>query len=332
MDENQDKNTIKDVLKQARLVTEVTQKSRLSNNSYDKTDSMQISEQKDSKTGDASTVSANKVEKKQSPSSLPKKLDLQGNINSLNPSLENSSFLNNQIKAERQTPQSKKSIEQVLNSSKTVFHSNKLQVTSQAKTFLAGGFTLFFAFLLIVGAIRPTISDIVRIKSQLRTYKRIATQLDDKIDDIYQLRDVLSQKKATLAYFDIYYPHNLDYSLFISNLEYMTRQEKAKLLSVNYSEHVRNEYVKRFKKKGIKEIVPVVFSITIQGDYNQLITFLKQIEDTPYLPQVITMGYRADQRDQTRTFTLNVLLFRLKKPILKLKSNEDILQYVSSTQ
>ena len=206
----------------------------------------------------------------------------------------------------------------------------KINLTAQSKTFFAGGFTLLFAFLLVIGAIRPTISDIIRIRTQLKRYKEIAVKLDDKIDTIYELKSELDARQRTLAYFDIYYPYNTDYSLFVSNLEYIVKQEKATLLSVTYSEKTKDEYVKRFQKKGIKSLDPIVFTVTIQGDYNQLLAFLKQLEQNPYLPQVISMGYRADKADQKRAFTINILLFRLKKPILSISSKQDIFDYVSS--
>ena len=208
--------------------------------------------------------------------------------------------------------------------------SSLINVNSQTKTFMAGGFTLFFALVLILFAIRPTITDIIRIRHQLKVYQNIAVKLDDKIDNIYNLSDIFDRNKMTLAYFDIYYPRNLDYSLFVANLEYITKDLGTKLMGVSYSEQMGSRYTKDSEKRGINAVVPVVFSITIQGDYNQLVAFLKRLEQTPFLPEILSMNYQASTPEKKQSFTINVLLFRLKTPLTK--TNKDIYEYITGVQ
>ena len=205
-----------------------------------------------------------------------------------------------------------------------------INVNSQAKTFMAGGFTLFFALILVLFAIRPTIADIIRIKRQLKVYQQLAIQLDDKIDTIYNLTNTFDRNKATLAYFDIYYPKNLDYSLFVANLEYICKELGTKLIGVSYSAASGRKFSKDFAKRGINAVEPVVFSITIEGDYNQLVAFLKRIEQTPFLPEVFSMTYQAATPEKKQVFTINVLLFRLKTPITK--TNRDVYEYLTGIQ
>ncbi len=204
----------------------------------------------------------------------------------------------------------------------------KVQFNSQSKTFLAGGFTIFFVFLLVLGAIRPTITDIVRIRNQLKVYKDIATKLDTKIDTIYELKSTFDRNQRTLALFDIYYPSNFDYSLFVANLEYIAKDIGSKLVSVSYSAQVGEAYAKEFGERGVHAVVPVVFTVTIEGDYNQLVSFLKRLEETPFLPEVLSMNYRASTPTKKQTFSINILLFKLKAPIIR--SDKDIYEQLTT--
>ena len=189
--------------------------------------------------------------------------------------------------------------------------------TGQSKSFGMGILTLLFVLLLFFGAIMPTIKDIIRIQKQMQQYNSIAAKLDEKIQKIYATIEQLRQRRVALQRFDVYYPYNLDYSLFVANLQYITNAQNAKLVSVSYSEQIGATYARQFKEAGITAINPVVFTITIEANYEQLLRFLQELESIPYLPQVLRLDYQSREKNDKQTFTVTVLLYRLNTKLYK---------------
>ena len=161
------------------------------------------------------------------------------------------------------------------------------------KTFTFLGVTLILVAVFLMGAIKPTLSTIQRIQSEIKTRESVDRQLQTKLNNIQTLQNVYRSKKTDLEVIDIYFPANTDYSLVLASLEKITARYGFSLNSLSISSE--NSALAGVVYPGM-ELVGI--NLNLSGRPADVTKLLKHLEGLPVVPDIVSVSFSPSEAEE----------------------------------
>lgn len=189
----------------------------------------------------------------------------------------------------------------------------KLVRTSQQKAISTGILTFTLVVVLLFGSLRPTIGTITNATKKLRERKAAYEMLQTHNANLTELKTQQRTQsvKEKLQALDYYFPSDGDFSLFVVNLSEIARTHHLVVESVSFSDRYNNQ-IAEVEELQFEEMRPVTFTVSLQGDPGDLARFISYMENTPFLPKILGVGYSPGQIIKDKTaISVTMLLYQM---------------------
>lgn len=193
-------------------------------------------------------------------------------------------------------------------------YSAKPQVKKGVEVMLSAVLVAFFALF----ALRPTISTIADLWSQIKTQKEISARLDEKISSLQKAKQIFTQEKANIALLDQSLPKKSQPIQFLQQVEgYIAKADVAiEAFTLDNIAIYGDATLNSAQIKGKAPSTNIIrISLTLQGSYDNLLAFLKDSEELRRIIEVdtVTFGETKESKitgDLSLTITGNTSYLR----------------------
>lgn len=157
--------------------------------------------------------------------------------------------------------------------------------TPREKTYTFLGVTLIVVLVLLLGAVRPTLTTISKLRGEIKERQNVNNQMQDKLNTLQEVQDDYFQKEEDLEFIQIFYPKDADYSLLMANFERIAKSYGYDLLSVRLeAARVEDWEVEESSEYPGMEVVES--RIHVVGELSELVNLLEHLENLPSVPDV----------------------------------------------
>ncbi len=176
---------------------------------------------------------------------------------------------------------------------------------------------IFFVAAVVLFVIRPAVGNIIATRRKVKEYKELSAQLDAKMKKLYRLSSEIQSQDALLQRLNFIFPYDYNYSFLLIHLQDLAERVGVKLVNVAFSENINSKIERNFKEQGITAVSPVTFNVTLEGDYYTMIYFVKYLEESIFMPQVVSVSYEVERESNKvkRTYTVTFVVFRAHQVI-----------------
>lgn len=173
------------------------------------------------------------------------------------------------------------------------------------KTYTFGIITVVVVLVLLFGAIQPTLLTISKITTEVTKKKTLNTQLDAKINSITKLGNDYEYLREKIDYLPLLFPTQGNFSLFLSNIDVITKESGFNLVSISFS--ANEDY-----SSSTTTLVPWGAKITVSGSRANLIQLMEKIEAMPMSPVINNVSFsRNKSNSQNTSISLNIIIYRI---------------------
>jgi len=175
------------------------------------------------------------------------------------------------------------------------------------RSYIFFGFSLFITIILIVFAIRPTITTIIRINREIKEKTRTNNLLEEKIDTLSELDKDYKEHKHKFDDLELIFPVGKNQSLFLANIEPIVARNGYSLSSVRFDSY-KGDYL-----FNTRVIVPQTISVSIRGRQANIIGLLRELENLPTYPTIEALSYSAQEGvDGLSSFTVTLRVYSIE--------------------
>jgi len=181
----------------------------------------------------------------------------------------------------------------------------------KTNSYITIGFTLIVIILLIVFAIRPTITKIVNIRKEIKEKGRISKLLDDRIQTLSSLDNDFQESKDKFEFVPLVFPESERYVLILSNIEPIVNRNSFKLSSLTFDKYDGESY-----NISTSVLKPTSLRITVLGLYSNFVNLLKDLESLPMYIVVDSVSFGSSKASETNevSYSLNLRIYNIKEP------------------
>jgi Tfp pilus assembly protein PilO len=162
--------------------------------------------------------------------------------------------------------------------------------------------TVVVAVILIVFAIRPTITTIIRINNEISEKKELNTSLDNKINALSQLDKQYTTSKDDFNNLKLLYPADNDFSLVLANIQPILARDSFSLSGISFDEYQNEDFT-----VTTKVLEPYSLKLSVVGSPANIVNLLKDLESLPMSPVIESLSY-SDQKDSNGSTIFSVEL------------------------
>jgi len=186
--------------------------------------------------------------------------------------------------------------------------------TSQQKAISTGLLTFALMVALLWGSFRPTVITIIETNRKFAEKEVLLQKLDTQNTNLATLLLDQLQQEEPLSALDYYFPSDGDYSLFVTNLNQISKKYSFLMSSVSFSSSCFRQ-VEKIAALQFPEMTPMTFQVSLTGDPAKLGSFLSYLESTPFQPKVLSVAYTPNKADVAKTLiSLTLLLYKMSGP------------------
>lgn len=172
------------------------------------------------------------------------------------------------------------------------------------------GLTIFSVIVILVlsiGAIKPSIETIVRLRSEIEAKETTLERLEEKINTINSLAIQYQEFEEIAQDFSLIFPDNQDFSLFLANIESLTQESGLDLRSISFAR--RSTRVAKFDL-----LSGVSVNLSVIGKRQNLIPYLKALESLPMYPEIQTVSFSLEVDDEgNNSFSISMHIFEVRQ-------------------
>ncbi len=184
---------------------------------------------------------------------------------------------------------------------------NQLQMSRKQQVYGFGLITAIVIIVLSVGALKPSIETIVKLRSEIEQKEMILDKLETKIQVINSLNLQYEEFQDTAKDLGLIFPANGDFSLFLANIESITEKSGFKLESVSFTK-------KKTGSLAFQLLSPKRVQLGVMGKKQNLIPFLKTLEELPFYPEINTVSFSEEVDDDGNTdFSIALTIYEVNK-------------------
>lgn len=189
----------------------------------------------------------------------------------------------------------------------------KLEVVQDAreKSYSFVVVTLIVVLVLVIFAIQPTLVTISRITTEIEQKKRISKELDTKIKAIASLSKQYNDETYGPMFSDLalLFPGQGDFSLMMANIYSLASKNGLELTNIGFD---APDTTFASKELNLDVLKPWKTVITVKGRRENLIPYLKELEQLPNYPAVdaISFANSADEQGNLM-FSISLRIYKV---------------------
>ena len=175
-------------------------------------------------------------------------------------------------------------------------------------SFITVGVTFAIIVLLIVFAIRPTVTKIVIIRKDIKEKERISQTLDQRIQMISSLEKEYDESKEKFEFLQFVYRESEKYILLLSNIEPIVNRNSFKLTSFRFDKYDGDSY-----DLPTSLVKPGVIQLSVTGLYSNFINLLKDFESLPMncVIERVAFGRNTSSGSNEMSFSLLIRIYNI---------------------
>jgi len=181
---------------------------------------------------------------------------------------------------------------------------------SREKTtsYITIGFTMLIVTLLIIFAIRPTITTIIKINKGIKEKEGMSLLLKQRIKTLSSLNDEYEESKEKFESLSLVFPVSERYILLLSNIDSVVNRNGFKLNSISFDKYDGEGY-----NLSPSVLKPSIVRLSISGQYDSLINFLKDLESLPMHAVVEGIRFSIPQDGDDISFSLSLRVYNISE-------------------
>lgn len=179
------------------------------------------------------------------------------------------------------------------------------------RTYGSAIFTIFALIIFTFFAIKPTVETILVLQKKLENSQEVYKKIVQKSEDLttarqnYQNIDSTSKSKLkTLV------PNNSDIKTVIQTLEAIAILNQASISAIQIQPLVID--VSETQSLNVKELAEISFTLNLEGNYNNLTSFIKQVQLASRLITIENLVLNRSQSGQSILLSVNGKAYYLK--------------------
>lgn len=171
--------------------------------------------------------------------------------------------------------------------------------------------TFIVIIVLAVGAVKPSLETIVRLRAEIEQKRTIQEQLETKLNTLNQLEIQYSEFEDTVKDLVLIYPANGDFSLFLANIEFLAEDGGFELVSIGFDPTTRS----RRQSENLDALDPLEVQLSVYGKSTNLVSFMKRLESTPMYAEIENLSFSIDEKNpdvEERTYSIQMLIYGIQ--------------------
>jgi len=174
-------------------------------------------------------------------------------------------------------------------------------------SYITVGFTLLVVVLLVVFAIRPTVTTITRINKEIKEKESITALLKQRIQTLSSLNDEYGKSKEKFETLSLVFPVSERYILLLSNIDSIVSRNGFKLNSISFDRYDGETYT-----LSPSILKPSTVRLSVLGQYGNFINLLKDLESLPIHTVVEDVRFSSVQDGTSNmSFTLSLRVYNI---------------------
>lgn len=164
----------------------------------------------------------------------------------------------------------------------------------------------FFAFF----AIRPTIVTITSLMKEIEDKEMVAQKLEEKINALSRARSEYDAISTQLPLVEDALPQKTNPSLLVRQIETLAAQNSVILQSVQFGETPllgEKEFKSKSTETKLKEkgLSAISFSVSVSGSYQNLKSFLQNLEELRRLIIPSSFAFKIEQKGESLVLSIS---------------------------
>lgn len=154
----------------------------------------------------------------------------------------------------------------------------------------------------------PKILEIRNLSLELKNKRQIleqVTALNNK-----NLKESLDRQQTQLKELTMVLPEERDIEIFLFNLQQIVNDTGIKIKNLTFENQEQNQNETDNTKKEDFVIIPV--NITVSGNYDEIMFFLNEIQNSKRLCNIQSFSIGKDQSQQNLLLTLQIFIYSMK--------------------
>lgn len=179
------------------------------------------------------------------------------------------------------------------------------------KMFLEIILSLFTISIFATLALRPTVLTITQLLEEIEAKEETIEKMDTKIRNLQTAQNIYNQEQSRIVLLDQAVPEEPTPESFVRQIEGLASTRNVSVLGMSIGEVVL--VGKEEEKKVSDEVTPlpqnagqVIFSVSVQGDYDQLDTFFNDLNSLRRPLKIDSINFNSAETEEGQTLVLVV--------------------------
>lgn len=176
------------------------------------------------------------------------------------------------------------------------------------RSYIFFGFSIFVTIILVVFAIRPTITTITTINKEIKAKARTNNLLEEKINTLSELDKEYATNRKDFDDLELIFPADGNFSLLLANMEPVVARNGFSLSTLGFDVYKGKNY-----KMGTVVLVPYSLSFNVRGRSANIIGLLRDVEALPMYPVIESLSYSGEvSEDGLNSFRINLRVYSIE--------------------
>ena len=176
-------------------------------------------------------------------------------------------------------------------------------------TYSSFAVSLLISIVLIVFAVKPTISTIIQIRQGVKEKTRVNQQIQGRIDAISKLDAQIQEEQEKFEALEMIFPSEREYILLLANIDAVIARNGFTLMSVGFDNHDNENY-----KLTTPILTPSVLRLNVSGKYSSFINLLKDLESLPMCAVVENISFSTQKDEKSNSyFSLSLRVYSIEQ-------------------
>ncbi len=180
---------------------------------------------------------------------------------------------------------------------------------TKRNSYVSFAVSLLVSIVLIVFAVRPTISTIIQIRQAVQEKTRVNQQIQDRMDAISKLDAQIQEESEKFKTLKMIFPSEREYVLLLANIDSVISRNGFTLVSIGFDSYDGEGY-----KLKTSTLTPSSLRLNVSGRHSSFVNLLKDLESLPMFPVIESISF-SSQKDETSNsnFSLNLRIYSVEQ-------------------
>lgn len=157
--------------------------------------------------------------------------------------------------------------------------------------------SLVLIIVLVLSALRPTLTTIATLTGQIQQQRKLEQQLDAKINTLKEAQQQLSRISIQIAYLNDAIPTSAQISVWSNSLSRVASESGATVTDIT---------IDNIPVAQVSQAKPLAFKVTASGQYGQIYQFLQSLQSLRRLIKLDKLDVsRQNPSDNNISLTIN---------------------------